>query len=498
MGVDEAHARIRADLESRERRFPELLRHTVFDQPRSPYLRLLKQAGCEFGDVRSLVEREGLEPALRTLADRGVYVTTDELKGRRPAVRGSSTMWFAESDFDSPGMAAHWLVPTGGTRGQPSQVLRSLGLLERIAAEVGATFAAHGLDRPLHAFWLTNPIAQMLIYSKLGHRVLRWDHMRDPFPVSARLAASGFRALARAGGRTLPTPRFLHPNAAGELADWLSGRPRDGSQVVLSTLSSAAVRVAVAAAERGLDLEGVTFHVQSEPVTEARFAHLTAGGARVITNYGSIESPGIAYSCATPTAPDDLHVFTQRYALIERPAALGALAPSVNALLVTTLTSNAGKVCLNVETGDCAEMSRRECECSLGVLGLTTHLSNVRSFEKLSAEGVTFVRSNLVPILEQTLPSRFGGSAVDYQLVEQEGTDSATRVVLRVSPSVGPVDEAAMIADFLAELARDGVVSESHAALLRYARSVAVERAEPLPSAAGKVLPFHLNRRVSR
>ena len=47
--------------------------------------------------------------------------------------------------------------------------------------------------------------------------------------------------------------------------------------------------------------------------------------------------------------------------------------------------------------------------------------------------------------------------------------DSATRLVLRVSPTVGEVDEAALRATFLAELGRGSIVDRSHAELLRRA-----------------------------
>jgi hypothetical protein len=107
---------------------------------------------------------------------------------------------------------------------------------------------------------------------------------------------------------------------------------------------------------------------------------------------------------------------------------------------------------------------------------------------------VSFARSILLQVLEETLPAMFGGSAVDYQIVEEEGSDSATRVVLRVSPSVGAVDAQALRSALLGELGRGGVVDRSHASLLRLAGSVVISRQPPLATAAGKVLPFYLLR----
>ena len=57
---------------------------------------------------------------------------------------------------------------------------------------------------------------------------------------------------------------------------------------------------------------------------------------------------------------------------------------------------------------------------SLAELGFTTHLHTVRSYEKLTSGGVMFMGSMLHELLEETLPARFGGSPLDYQLVEEE------------------------------------------------------------------------------
>ena len=490
----EAGARVRGGLAARDRGFLMVVERAIYGSPDSPYLALLRHAGCELGDLRQLVQAEGLEGALQHLAALGVYVTFDEFKGRRVAVRGSARFQFTQEQFDSPLVSPHWVIFTGGTRGTPGRVLRWLPLADELAAGIGATFLAHDLADARHIFWLTNPIIQMLNYLKLGQDTEGWLYPIHPLPFRAQLGAHYFVRMARLNGRRLPMPRFLDMQDASRLATWLAGRPRDGRPLAVNTMPSSAVRVAQAAHAAGIDLTGVTFHVQSEPVTDARHQHLTDTGARVLVNYGTIETPTIGYGCAAADRPDDLHVFENRFALIERERLVTERGPSVAAMLVTTLTDRGGKICLNVETGDYGHFERRACTCLLGALGLTLHLSDVRSFEKLSGEGVTFVRSRLIQVLEEVLPARFGGSTLDYQLVEEEGTDSSTRIVLRISPSVGPLDEGAVRATLLAELASDGVVDRSHAALLDRAGSVVISRELPLATEVGKVLPFHLLR----
>src|SRR5581483_5969536 len=52
-------------MEHREENFCKTLEKSVYAHPSSPYLALLKRAGCELGDVRELVKRKGLEAALQ-------------------------------------------------------------------------------------------------------------------------------------------------------------------------------------------------------------------------------------------------------------------------------------------------------------------------------------------------------------------------------------------------------------------------------------------------
>ena len=60
----------------------------------------------------------------------------------------------------------------------------------------------------------------------------------------------------------------------------------------------------------------------------------------------------------------------------------------------------------------------------------------IRSYEKLTSEGMTLRGHEVVTLLEQTLPARFGGAATDYQLVE-EVDEALPTLSLVVSPRVG-------------------------------------------------------------
>ena len=90
----------------------------------------------------------------------------------------------------------------------------------------------------------------------------------------------------------------------------------------------------------------------------------------------------------------------------------------LDSLLVTSLRATAPLVLLNVSLGDQAVVAARACGCPLEDLGWTTHLHTIRSYEKLTAGGMTFLDTDLVRVLEEVLPTRFGGGPTDYQLEE--------------------------------------------------------------------------------
>src|SRR5262245_21833439 len=99
--LGEARRIVRERLEHREDNFLRIAEQAIYANPQSPYHALLRHAGCENGDLRSLVKSEGLDDALRHLRRAGVYVTYSEFKGRTPIVRGSTTIPVTASDFDN-------------------------------------------------------------------------------------------------------------------------------------------------------------------------------------------------------------------------------------------------------------------------------------------------------------------------------------------------------------------------------------------------------------
>src|SRR5207248_3965256 len=265
----------------------------------------------------------------------------------------------------------------------------------------------------------------------------------------------------------------------------------------LSLYVSAGVRLCLAAGEAGLDLRGAQFTAGGEPLTEARLAVFREAGVEAVPGYSTIEAGRIGYGCVAPAAPDDYHLLHDLVALVQ-PGTDGEQRglPS-RALLVSSLRRTAPVVLLNVSLGDQAVLVERACGCPLETVGWTTHLHTVRSFEKLTLGGMTFLDRDVIRVLEEVLPARFGGGRTDYQLIEEvEKGRSALRLL--VHPEVGPLDPEAVADAFLRAIGGGSGVERVMELEWRQAGLLRVERRPPLATAAGNILSAYLvGRRIS-
>jgi hypothetical protein len=141
--------------------------------------------------------------------------------------------------------------------------------------------------------------------------------------------------------------------------------------------------------------------------------------------------------------------------------------------------------------GDQAVIGPRRCGCPLEELGWPTHLHTIRSHEKLTAGGMTFLDTDVIRVLEEVLPARFGGGPADYQLIEDEGPDGRPRLRLRVHPAVGPVDPRAVADGFLSALGGGSRVERVMGLQWRDSAIVEVERQPPMVTPTGKILHLH-------
>jgi hypothetical protein len=217
---------------------------------------------------------------------------------------------------------------------------------------------------------------------------------------------------------------------------------------------------------------------------------ITRTGARWTPKYFFNEVGAVGLGCAQPQDENDMHFIKDSLALIQYPRRVPGSELMVDAFNFTTLLPSAPKLLLNVESDDYGIIETRSCGCPLETYGYTEHLREVRSFRKLTGEGVTLVGSDMMYVLEEVLPSRFGGGPLDYQLLEEEDQKGMTRLSLLISPKVQIRDESEVIATVLDALKRK---SRAHRAieLLKQAGTMRIKRQEPISTGHGKFMPLH-------
>jgi hypothetical protein len=166
----------------------------------------------------------------------------------------------------------------------------------------------------------------------------------------------------------------------------------------------------------------------------------------------------------------------------------------VHPLLCTTIHPSFPRLLLNVENGDYGSFVQRDCGCPLENVGLTLHLHHIRSYEKFTSEGMNYFYSGIYDLLEDALPSEFGGGLGDYQLVEEEDENAQTRLTLVVHPGVGELNEDKVLARLRSALQDGSRGNRFMARVWENAGTFRVKRQLPYTSPRGKVLPLHIPR----
>jgi hypothetical protein len=497
--LEEAKAIVQRRLAEREDNFLRLVEKGIFGYPRSPYLPLLKLAQVEPGDIQTMVRSKGLEDTLRALREAGVYVTFEEFKGREPIVRHGEVIPVQPHDFDNPYLTRYYVAESGGTTGAGTRVEIDLEHLAAQAPPLTLAQDAYGLLDAPTAVWLAilpgSGLGSMLQRARFGQvprrwfsPILAWDS-RPAFKY--RLSTYGVVAQGRLLGASIPWPQSVRLDEAVVVARWAAEMTRTHGRCLIITHVSKALRVCVAAREAGLDLSGTVLWGSGEPPTPAKVRAMTDVGARWIPSYWFTEAGAVALGCARPADVNDNHFLRDALALIQCPHHVPEMDVTVSALYFTTLLPSSPKLMLNVESGDYGVIEHRSCGCPLEVYGYAEHIRYIHAVRKLTGEGVTLVGSEMVDILEQVLPARFGGSPLDYQLLEEEDEQGFTRLSLLVNPRIAIQDEGEVIDAVLDALGRSSVAADMSRAIWSQAKTLRVRRREPIWTVRGKLLPLH-------
>jgi hypothetical protein len=489
--VEAARQAVLRRMAARDQALLTLLERAVFDNPRSPYRVLMRAAGCEPEDVRRLVAHVGVEGALGSLRGAGVYVSFKEFKGLAPAVRGGQTFQFHADDFDNPLARAHVPGTSGGTRARPTRILIDLDDVAMTSAYWALWFEAHDWHgRPIVFATPEYPgiVTRQLRCAKLGMPYRQWFATGGGgSPAYVGVSTVVHWLARRATG--VPKPKRVPLAEAWRIGEALASMLDDGPAPCVVSSPSTAARVCLVMRDRGRVLPGVTFLLGGEPFTDARRSAIASVGAKGVPNFGTSESGPVGAQCPHPEATDDIHVYRDGIAVLTDPRLLPN-GRAVDALMLTSLRPAGPKVLLNTEIGDYGQLESRRCDCRFDSLGYHVRLSGIRSFQKLTGEGMTILGSDLYPLLEDVLPQRFGGGPGDYQVVERQDGDGLPRYHLLVSPRVGRIDEGAVLKQFLTELS---TLRPSYRFMVdqwSQAGAFEIRREEPVVSNRGKVLPF--------
>jgi hypothetical protein len=490
-------------LRHRDQSFLNLVKKGIYENPKSPYLKLLRVAGCEFGDLELLLRQNGLEATLHKLLFAGIYVSWEEFKGKTEVVRGGQHFQFDESDFDNPYSAGYYRVQSSGSRSTGTRTIFDLKhQLAKAYYNLPMLAANNALDVPM-GLWMPglpsiSGIGPLLHYWKVGKPIARWFSPVAEKQVQAnlrdRLAARYIIYGSRLWGVKLAKPDYVSLQDAVKVARWMAEAKRQFGGCSLSCFVSPAVRVCQAAIEHDLDIKGTHFFVGGEPLTEAKRQQIQATGACVTPRYYITEIGIVGSGCSGGGVNDDVHLLSDSVAMIQRQRWVEHADINVNAFLFTDFLPTVTKILLNVEFDDYGVVENRHCGCLWGELGFNQHVHSIRSYSKLTGSGMTIMGSDFVRILEQVLPGKYGGSATDYQLLEEEDAQGQTRLSLIISPGVGEIDNDAVIRTVLDELSHGVHGGRLAAGFWSQVNTLQIKRMHPL-SSSGKVMTLHLMKK---
>lgn len=494
---EEALATLRHRLKKREADFLAILKRVVYGYSESPYRSLLKYAGCEYGDIEKLVSAEGVEEALYALFKNGVYLTVDEFKGRKPLRRGDATIALQPSQFRNPHSRFHIPASSSGSRSEGTPVLLDLDFARDCAVGLLSVLKARGWTNSSMAHWGVPggmALFRIVEWAVAGYPPERWFLQIDPLKTGLhpRYRWSN-RAMVwggRMAGASIPTPEHVPPDGPEPIIHWISGQLKKGKSPYLHTFSSSSVRLCQAALDLGIDISGCRFTLVGEPITSARMATVTEAGGEVMPLYGSSECGSIGYGCLKSTHPDQVHLSADIHAIIQPETTSLNYGMPPFTLLFTSLRPSAPFILLNVSLGDQAIIEGSGCGCPLERLGWRRRLHTIRSFEKLTVGGMCLLDVDVIKVLEEIMPARFGGGPSDYQLLE-EGYQGKPQLCLLVHPAVGPIDPTVVADTFLSAVGKGRGVERLTAMLWREEGLLHVEQRPPRATKTGKILHLH-------
>jgi len=490
LSYEKAESTIRQRLAKRQDNFLELVKKGVFANPRSPYLKLFKLSKYTYNDVERIVKKEGLESALQNFRADGIFLSVEEFKGRAPTKRKEKQFIFKDSDFNNPLISSYYTLQSGGSRSRGTSVEMNLSALSARAAYFPLMIKMHELENSLIGMWFPAPplgagLMPFLQFAKGGKFISKWFT-----PTQLRFVRGiGLKIMAEIVGslnKRFPYPEYASIDEVEKVVHWIVEMKKSKGSLLFLTFPSSAVRICELAKQKNLDISNTKFWLVGEPISEAKYNVITSTLCSVIPVYAFMEAGSVGFGCQKRQSCDEVHLAKDSVVLIQHKKNIQSLGHSLDAFLFTSILPLSRKILINVENGDYGEVQKSNCDCSLSQLGLEISIRNIRSFEKLTAEGTTIFIEDLTDLLENIMPKKFGGGVLDYQIVEEE-IGSKTKLNLYVSPTIKNINLEKVRQSFLAELRKKILHGHYKAELLEKAETLLVKVREPICTKAGKI-----------
>lgn len=497
--AEEAERSTAERMEGRAERFLDVVRRLIWPHPNHPYRRLIEHTGAGIGDLETEARCHGLETLLERLQSEGVRLSRTELRGESAITRPGLTIEPVPHAF-TPALSAGGL--SGKSSGTTSAGVGANYNWRFLAEEADLEVLLeqqHRFEGAPLAMWMPGPpglagIHNLLLHLKARRSVERWFSQTSPPGWSEtpleRCALAYLEACSRGAGIKFPTMIHTPYEEASAVAAWLE---EAGAGAVLKTYAGSAVRLVDAARSAGRDLRGQVLFTGGEPLTARRREFLENAGLRVHPRFVATECGLIAAACgaARSDAPDSMHVYLDRLAVIASPACSVIDGRTRNGLALTTLSLDTSRILINAELGDHAVIDRRSCECVFGRLGMDLHISWVSSPEKLTAQGMNVSISTVHGIVDD-LMAGYGASPEDFQFWVTPG-----KLTVAVKPSVA-IDE--RLAERILERLRQGEEPAAGLAseIWQQANALTVIRDTPRSTAGHKALPVIPDPRESK
>jgi phenylacetate-coenzyme A ligase PaaK-like adenylate-forming protein len=406
--------------------------------------------------------------------------------------------------LNNPHTAGFISIESGGSTGTPTASAVDVEHLLSATPLHWLRAAAYDLMDATEVIWQgilpASTLTTLMHRARMGQMPARWFSQigsRDSKHwVKYGLATYYTLGWMRLLGAPVPFPEYVPPARAEVVAQYVQELLSRHGKCRIHTNVSRALRMSLVAQERGWDFRGATFIGGGEPCTNAKVSAIVKCGARFFSAYNLAEAGILACGCAHRIAPDDVHLVKDTFALISHPHPVEGVGITVPAFQLTTILPTAKQILLNLQVDDYGKIEERSCGCMFDECGFTTHLSEIRSYRKLTGEGVTLIGGEMLHILEQVLPARFGGSALDYQMIEEENERGFTQIYLVIHPCVHIADESAVLELVNKTLRETSAMADIARAGWKNADSVKLKRMEPVLTARGKLLPLHLQKAI--